>query len=151
MKRSLTLLPSLVIALSFSLGAAIAQPGAVGGGGQVDPTAIYRDAGATPDQLEKIKTMAAEYEQSASVKAQRIQNLVKKMQDLSLEPRPSDKDVLATQDEINSLSAEMSNSRLKVMLKIRAMLTDEQRQSLVGLMKRRIQQAISAQNGMPGK
>lgn len=102
-----------------------------------DPTAIYSQAGATPDQVQKIREMAKEFEQSATVKFERAKNLTKKMQDLSMLPMPDEKTVLATQDEINTLQTDLNNSRIKLMMKIRSLLNDEQRSHLVDLMKQR--------------
>src|SRR6185437_9677136 len=98
---------------------------------------IYREAGATPDQLSKIHEMARDFEQSAMVKAERAKNLLKRMQELTLQPSPDEKAVTGTQDEINSLQAEMANSRIRLMIKIRNMLSDEQREKLVTLLKAR--------------
>jgi Spy/CpxP family protein refolding chaperone len=136
MKRSFTVSLSLALCLlSFGQLQARAQ------GTAPDPTAIYRDAGAQPEQLQKIRDVAKDFEQGALVKAERARNLLKKMQDLSLQANPDEKSVMATQEEINSLQAEMANSRLKVMLKIRAILNEEQREKLVGLMKQHMAQA----------
>jgi Spy/CpxP family protein refolding chaperone len=139
MKRFRTLSISLALsALALLATASVnAQPGPPGSA--PDPISIYREAGATPDQLQKIRDLAKEFEQVATVKGERFKNLTKKMQELSLQPSPDEKVVLGTQDEINALMAEMANSRIKVMLKIRTILSDDQRNKLVDIMKQRAQ------------
>lgn len=131
------------IALGMVLGmapnvVANAQPGMQ----PQDPIAIYVDAGASTDQQAKIRALAKEFETTARIKVERANNLFKKMHQLSLEPMPDEKTVLATQEEINNLQADMATSRLKLMLQIRALLSDEQRQKLVALLKER-------RNGQP--
>jgi Spy/CpxP family protein refolding chaperone len=139
MKRSFCLSLALALSLAALSNTAVSAQGSMGA--TPDPTGIYREAGAQPEQLQKIRDLAKDYEQSAMVKAERAKNLLKKMQDLSLQPNPDEKAVLSTQDEINSLQAEMANSRIKIMLKIRTILSEEQRQHLVELMKQRMQSA----------
>lgn len=102
-----------------------------------DPVSIYREAGAGEEQLNKIRELAKDFESSARVKAERIRNLMHQMQTLSFEPDPDEKKVFATQDEINSLAADMSNARIKLMLKIRGLLSPEQRFRLVQIMRER--------------
>ncbi len=103
-----------------------------------DPVAIYKEAGASEEQLGKIREMARDFETSARVKAERIRNLMRDMQGLSLEPDPDEKKVLSTQNEINGLTADMSLSRIKLMLKVRLLLSEEQRFRLVQIMKERM-------------
>jgi Spy/CpxP family protein refolding chaperone len=100
-----------------------------------DPIALYVEAGASADQQSKIRTLAHEFETTARVRVERAANLMRKMQAFSLEPMPDEKAVLATQAEINSLQAELANARIKLMLQIRTVLSDEQRGKLVQLLK----------------
>jgi Spy/CpxP family protein refolding chaperone len=100
-----------------------------------DPIALYVEAGASVDQQSKIRTLAHEFETTARVKVERAANLMRKMQAYSLEPMPDERAVLATQAEINSLQSELANARIKLMLQIRSVLSDEQRGRLVQLLK----------------
>lgn len=137
MKRHLAtsiVLLSLLIPVSLAPNMVQAQPQPPQG----DPVAIYREAGASPEQQQKIRDMAREFEQSAFVKAERIKNLMKKMQDLSLQPTPDEKVVMGTQDDINAAQADIANSRIKLMIRIRGLLTEEQRTKLVQILKERM-------------
>lgn len=100
-----------------------------------DPIAVYVEAGATSEQQSKIRKLAKEFETTARVKIERASNLMKKMQQFSMEPMPDEQLVLSTQNEINSLQADMANARIRLMLAIRSVLTEEQRQRLVALLK----------------
>jgi Spy/CpxP family protein refolding chaperone len=102
---------------------------------QRDPIAMYVDAGASPEQQGKIRALATEFEKSAKVKIERAQNLLKKLQQFSLEPLPDEKTVLATQGELNALQSDIAMSRIRLMLQIRGVLTEEQRVKLVQLLK----------------
>lgn len=104
---------------------------------KADPVAIYQEAGATPQQQEKIRELAREFEKGARVKAERIKNLLNQMQNLSLDAEPNEQKVLTTQEEINTLTADMANTRIKLMLSIRQVLNGDQKAKLVQLMKER--------------
>jgi Spy/CpxP family protein refolding chaperone len=104
---------------------------------KADPVAIYQEAGATPAQQDKIRELAREFEKGAKVKHERIKNLLNQMQNLSLDAEPNEQKVLATQEEINTLTADMANTRIKLMLSIRQVLNGEQKTRLVQLMKER--------------
>jgi Spy/CpxP family protein refolding chaperone len=108
-----------------------AQPQAENG----DPMLIYREAGANKDQQKQIESLVHEWEQGARPKSEKARALLKKMDELSLQPMPDEKQVMETQSELNSLSAEMANARIRLQLKIRSVLTGEQRKRLVDLLK----------------
>lgn len=102
-----------------------------------DPIAVYVEAGATDEQQQKIRQLAKDFDAAARVKIERASNVMKKIQQFSLEPNPTEKTVLAAQEELNTLQAELANSRIKLMLNIRTILTDDQRLRLVELLKER--------------
>jgi Spy/CpxP family protein refolding chaperone len=102
-----------------------------------DPMAIYREAGAGKEEQHKILAYVKEFEATQRVKAERITNMLKRMNEVSLEADPDEKMVLSLQDEINSTQAEMANARVKLLLNIRATLTAEHKVRLVDLMKQR--------------
>lgn len=64
-----------------------------------------------------------------------IGNLLKDMRNLQMQPDPNEKIVLAKQDEINKVQAEMGTERTKLVLKIRNVLDFEQKQRLIQNMK----------------
>jgi len=104
-----------------------------------DPVLIYREAGATPEQEAKIRQFAQEYDKEARVRVERLHNLTRQMKELSYEPEMDDKKILGMQDEINQLQNALSTDRIKMMLKIRGSLNNEQRTKLVELLKERDQ------------
>lgn len=105
-----------------------------------DPTAIYAAAGANAEQLQAIRDEAGEFERAAKVRWELMMNLQKQMHELSLNTDPDEKRVLAKQDEISKAMAEMAQEKIKLMLKIRGMLTPQQKQKLVELMRARDQE-----------
>lgn len=113
-----------------------AQGGPAGSTGAAsDPMAIYRQAGISQEQEMRIRQLAKDFEDQARVKAKRMMGLIQEMHQLSLETDPDEKAVLGKQDEINQVTAEMANDRIKLLLSIRKQLTDAQKQKLVGMMK----------------
>lgn len=109
------------------------MPGAEQGGG--DPIQIYREAGIDANQEQEIRRLAKEFEDLNKVRYKLMINLLKEMKNYSLQPEPNEKLVLAKQDEINGLQAEMATERIKLMLKIRQVLTTDQKERLVSLMR----------------
>ncbi len=114
----------------------LAQGGTAGSTGAAsDPMAIYRQAGVSQEQEMRIRQLAKDFEDQARVKAKRMMGLIQEMHQLSLELDPDEKAVLGKQDEINQVSADMANDRIKLLLSIRKTLTEAQKQKLVGMMK----------------
>lgn len=109
-----------------------------------DPVLIYREAGASDEQEAKIRQFAQEYEKAARVRVERLHNLNKQMTDLSYEPELDEKKITALQDEINELQNSINTERIKLMLKIRSLLSSEQKTRLVELMKTRESNRSSA-------
>ena len=102
-----------------------------------DPVLLYREAGASDEQEAKIRQFAQEYDKAARVRVERLHNLNKQMTDLSYEAELDEKKILSLQDEINELQGSISTERIKLMLKIRSLLSSEQKEKLVELMKAR--------------
>lgn len=100
-----------------------------------DPLAIYREAGIDKEQERKIRKMAKDFEDLQRVRLKLVANLLKEMKTLSLAVEPDEKQVLAKQDEINKAQATMAVERVKLLLKIRAILNLEQKQRLVQLLQ----------------
>ncbi len=100
-----------------------------------DPLAIYREAGIDKEQETKIRQLAKDFEEGQRVRLALIGNLLKDMRNLQMQPDPNEKIVLAKQDEINKVQAEMGTERTKLVLKIRNVLDFEQKQRLIQNMK----------------
>jgi Spy/CpxP family protein refolding chaperone len=113
----------------------LAQGGPAGGGGR-DPLSIYRDAGINADQETQIKDIVKEFESANTVRIDKMRNLLQDMRSLSLQPAPEEEKVLSKQDEINKVQAEVSNERIKLLLKIRAVLNMDQKKKLVEMMQK---------------
>lgn len=113
-----------------------AQGGTAGSTGAAsDPMSIYRQAGVSQEQEMRIRQLAKDFEDQARVKAKRMMGLIQEMHQLSLELDPDEKAVLGKQDEINQVTADMANDRIKLLLSIRKQLTEAQKQKLVSMMK----------------
>ncbi len=98
---------------------------------QTDPLAIYKEAGIDKEQERKIRIMAKEFEDGQRVRLALFGNLLKEMRDLQFEPDPDERKVLAKQDEINKVQAEIGTERVKLVLKIRSILSFDEKQRLV--------------------
>jgi hypothetical protein len=101
-----------------------------------DPMAIYRGSGVSPVEERKIRQLAQEFEGAQRVRAKLLSNLLEEMRELELNTDPDPKSVLAKQDEINKVSALMSNERIKLILNIREIMTFDEKQRLVETLQR---------------
>lgn len=129
---------SFALVSLVALPAVLAQPPATRQGQSQDPLSIYREAGVTPVQEAKIREMAKEFDNSNSVKLHRLMNLLQEMKTLSLTPDLDEKTTLAKQDEINKVQAENANDRVRLLVKIRALLNADQKKKLVELMQKQM-------------
>ncbi len=102
-----------------------------------DPLDIYREAGISKDQELKIRHMAKEFEDVQRVRLKTLFGYLEDMQEFQLKPDPAEAEVMAKQTQINSLRSEISNGRIKLLLDIRALLSPEQKEKLVSLLKER--------------
>ena len=100
-----------------------------------DPVLIYRTAGVNEEQEAKIRILAREYEKEGRVRVERMRNLSKQMTELSFAPELDETKILSLQDEINELQNTLNKDRVKLLLKIRSLLTAEQKSKLVELLK----------------
>ena len=116
--------------------------GGVAQDGPEDPMSIYKQAGVNQEQEIRIRQLAKEFEEGANVRARTRINLMRQMHELSLTAEPDEKAVLSKQDEINVVNSQMGTERVRLLLKIRALLSKEQKEKLVALMRER-----SAQRG----
>jgi Spy/CpxP family protein refolding chaperone len=113
-----------------------APPGGdAGPGGRNDPLAIYREAGVSTEQENQIRQMVRAFEAETTTRIEDLRKMLKDMRDLSLQPSPNEAAVLAKQEEINRAQNDIATGRIKLLLKIRATLSKEQKQKLVDLMQ----------------
>jgi Spy/CpxP family protein refolding chaperone len=136
----LTLLIWLWLVMPCSLNAVRAdeQPASdngASGNGASDPIAIYTEAGANQAQLESIKLLAEGLQSVNTERAKEIMGLIRDIRNLSLQPDLDGKKLLADQNRVNSLQSAMASERIKVLIKIRQLLTPPQREKLVTLMR----------------
>ena len=78
-----------------------------------------------------------DFESKAQTKYLSLMEAAKEMQRLSIDPNLDEEKMLATQDKINKISAEMSNDRIKQLIACRKVLTPDQRTKLVEILKKR--------------
>jgi len=101
-----------------------------------DPLSIYKEAGVSTEQEDKIRDLVKAFEADTTTRIDSLRKLLKEMRDLSLTPAPDEAAVLAKQDEINKTQNDIASGRIKLLLKIRSMLSKEQKQKLVDLMQK---------------
>lgn len=130
----------LLVATLFATPAAFAQQASQGGSGQsppqADPIYIYKLAGIDSEQEGEIRKLVKEFESAQRVRIKVLINLVKDMRTLQLQPDPVEDEVLSKQDEINKVTSNTASERVKLMLKIRSILSPQQKQKLVTLIKK---------------
>lgn len=100
-----------------------------------EPFAIYVKAGIDPSQHAQITELASQMEQTNIGRSHEIMNLIKEIRTLSLQPDLDEKKILAAQTKINELQGAMALERLKLNMKVRKLLTPEQRIKLVSIIK----------------
>ncbi|MBX3075160.1 periplasmic heavy metal sensor [Candidatus Obscuribacterales bacterium] len=122
--------------IAGSAGVAFAQGGDGGGQGDPnqDPLAVYRMSGINSEQEEQIRKLAHDFEDAQRVRAKSLIALMTQMRVLSLQPDPPEEQVLLTQTEVNKVTGDMAIERQKLLLKVRKVLTPEQRKKLVSIM-----------------
>jgi len=137
------ILAAATLAVLVTSSAAWAQQPQGPGEGE-DPVSIYKEAGINPDQEGQIRKLARDFESAQRVRSKTVYGYLREMSEIQLEPDPAEEKVLAKQKDINDITATMANERVKLMLKIRAILTPEQKQRLVKLIKDRAEAAARA-------
>lgn len=100
-----------------------------------DPLLIYRNAGINAEQEAKIKQIVQEYEKAGKVRVERLRNLSRQIKDLSYDAELDENKILTIQSEINELQATVNTERTKLMVKLRSVLTPEQKEKFVDLMR----------------
>jgi Spy/CpxP family protein refolding chaperone len=102
-----------------------------------DANSIYSQAGADKDELDKIKAIGSDFEARSRTNYQSFMDAAQEMQRLSLEPTLDEAKLLATQEKMNKLTSDMANDRIKQLVACRNVLTPDQRNKLVELLRKR--------------
>lgn len=102
-----------------------------------DALSLYRQSGIDASQEAQISEMARNYQAVVQMKQERAGHWLNNLKRSSLQPDPDAVSVLNSQEEINRLLGEIATERVKLMLRIRSVLTPEQKQKLVDLLRQR--------------
>lgn len=102
---------------------------------QADPLSVYVAAGIDAAQHAQITELASQLEQTNIGRSHEIMDLIKEIRVLSLQPDLDEKKIIAAQNKINELQGLMALDRLKLNMKVRKLLTPEQRMKLVAVIK----------------
>jgi Spy/CpxP family protein refolding chaperone len=113
-------------------------------GMRFDPVRIYIEAGASAAQEREIRLLVRDYELAARVKIVRSKNMLQRLRKMSLEVNPDENTVIALQEEINKLQGDIQLDRIRMMLRLRYVLNEEQRAKLAELMQTRPQAGATA-------
>lgn len=100
-----------------------------------DPFEMYAQVGASPEQIAQMKTLVEQFTEAQKQRGQGYMKLIGDMQTLSLQPDPDPTAVMAKQSEINKAGNEMANAKLQLMLKMRGVLTPEQKEKWVKMLQ----------------
>lgn len=128
-------------ALTLSICALSLIPPAVlsqGAGEAGDPVAIYKQAGINADQESAIRKLAQDYDQENSVKMESLAQMLQALRDMAYQKTLNESGMLAKQDEINKLQSDMALQRIKLVIKIRGLLTPTQNEKLVTALQNRV-------------
>jgi Heavy-metal resistance len=127
-------IPKVILAIVLSVGIFQLTPSMVQAQG-ADPLSVYVQAGIDPTQHAQITELASQLEQTNIARAHEIMDLIQNLRVLSIQPDLDEKKILATQNKINDLQGAMATDRLKLNIKVRKILSPEQRVRLVSAIK----------------
>jgi hypothetical protein len=102
-----------------------------------DPVAIYIQAGASAEQVDKIREIRKSFNKLSSSKATEIFGLYKEMRNLTTQAELDDAKILSVQEQINTLQANMAIEKTRTLIAIRKLLTPKQRENLVAIIRKR--------------
>lgn len=114
-----------------------------------DPLALYKMAGINSEQEETIKSLAKDFESTQRVRVKSLVALYQQLKQIQLQPDPAEDQAIAKQEEINKLTGEMSTDRIKLLLKVRKVLTPDQRKKLIAIMTEEPAQSKEAKEAPP--
>lgn len=99
-----------------------------------DPIRIYLEAGINKVQEAQIREMARAIEETNVQRAKQVLGLLKEIRALSEQTELDDKRIISDQKEVNELQGQMALDRIKLLIRIRKLLSPEQKAKLVSLM-----------------
>lgn len=138
LKLRITLVSAiLTVVSSVVLPAVQAETSAQGAKPQAqlrDPLAVYKAVGINKDQETKLQTLATDFRKLAMTKGQEMDALMRDMRALFMKPDPDETAVVSKQLAVNKLNGDMSVEHMKLMVRMRKVLTPEQKKKLVGMM-----------------
>ena len=102
-----------------------------------DPVSIYKQAGIDANQESAIRKLAQEYDQENAVKLQSLGQMLQELRDMAYQKNLNESAMLTKQEEINKLQSEMAIQRIKLVIKIRGLLTAAQNEKLVSTLQNR--------------
>lgn len=102
-----------------------------------DPVAIYKEAGINPQQESAIRALAEQYDRSSTSELQSLAQMLEELRSMAYQKTLNEPAMLSKQEEINKLQSRMSLEKIKLVIKIRGMLSPEQNEKLVNLLQNR--------------
>ncbi len=103
-----------------------------------DPVAIYKEAGISTEQENSIRKLADEYDQANGQRLQSLAQMLQQLKDMAYQAVLNESGMLAKQEEINKLQSEMALERIKLVIKIRGLLSPVQNEKLVAALQNRV-------------
>jgi Spy/CpxP family protein refolding chaperone len=118
---------------------ALVSPAVLSQTAENDPVAIYKQAaGINAQQESTIRKYAQEYDQENTVKLQSLSQMLQELRDMAYQKALNESGMLAKQEEINKLQSDMALQRIKLVIKIRNLLSPEQNEKLVTALQSRM-------------
>jgi hypothetical protein len=102
-----------------------------------DPAAIYVQAGVNTEQADKIRELRKNLEKVNQSKATEMLALFKEMHGLTTQAELDETKILAVQEKINALQADMGMEKTRTLISIRKLLSPKQRENLVAIIRKR--------------
>ena len=143
----------LILAALITLGYMSITPGQVALGQEMrgsmplnqdpDQLAIYKESGISGEQENRIKSLVKGFEDKAKVQSKLLTNLWEEMRQLSLHAELNETAIIEKQVEINKVQSDIGLERIKLLIKIRNVLSHEQKERLVRLTTKRNEQSRS--------
>jgi Spy/CpxP family protein refolding chaperone len=103
-----------------------------------DPVAIYKQAGINAEQESSIRKLAQDYDKENSVRLQSLAQMLQELRDMAYQKTLNESGMISKQEEINKLQSEMALQRIKLVIKIRGLLTPAQNEKLVAALQSRV-------------
>jgi Spy/CpxP family protein refolding chaperone len=99
-----------------------------------DPLAAYKAVGINKEQEAKLQTLIGDFRKLAVAKSQEMDGMMRDMRGLSIKPDPDEAAVVAKQTQLNKLNSDMAIEQVKLIVRMRKVLTPDQKKKLVALM-----------------